>query len=123
MLNQNKKYRIMKKETKKVTKKTVKKVEPKFIVDLTDIDDPRDVWVRFGLAKQNAGLPMTKTEFEAIIDKVADIATELVYCKMILASTPIEINGDDKLVFDSKGKFHVKKPNIFKRFWNWITRK
>ena len=35
----------------------------------------------------------------------------------------VEINGDEKLVFDSKGQFKVKKPNIFKRFWNWITRK
>lgn len=113
----------MKKETKKVTKKAVKKVEPKFIVDLTTVENPMDIYVKFGLAKQNAGLPMTKAEFEAIVDKVADLTSEIIYCKMLLASTPIEINGDDKLVFDSKGKFQVKKPNIFKRFWNWITRK
>lgn len=114
----------MKKEIeKKTVKKTAKKVEPKFIVDLTDVESPKDVYVKFALAKQHAGLPLTNVEFGAVIDKVTDIATEILYCKLMLAAHPIEVVGDDQLVFNSKGQFEVKKPNIFKRFWNWITRK
>jgi hypothetical protein len=52
-------------KTKKSTKKTFK---PTYTVDITNCEDPFDVLVQFGLAKQNAGLPITDDELNAIID-------------------------------------------------------
>ena len=113
----------MKKDTKKVTKVSKKKFEPKFTVDLTNVQEPRDIYAKFGLAKHNAGLPMTDDELEAIIDKVADYTRDLLYYKMLLNFIPVKIHDDEKITIDAKGNVEVKKPNIFKRFWNWIRRK
>ena len=120
----------MKKDTKKTVKKTskvVKEFKPKFVVDLTNVTDPQDVCVEFAFAKQNAGLPLSEREFTALIDKTIDITINgMLACSKAVfneVAKTVEINGDEKLVFDSKGQFKVKKPNIFKRFWNWITRK
>lgn len=113
----------MKKDTKKVTKTSKKKVEPKFIVDLTEIKDPKDVYVRFALAKQGAGLPITDQEFKAVINKVIDITEKVLAEEFALTATRIELQPGEKVVFGDNGKVKIKKPNIFKRFWNWITGK
>lgn len=112
----------MKKETK--TKKTTKKtISPKFIVDLTKAESATDVYAQFGLAKQEAGLPLSNEEFNAIILIVAGVAVESLGEVIDNVAKSIEIKRGEKLVFDAKGHFTIKKPNIFRRFWNWITRK
>lgn len=117
----------MKKDTKKVTKKTVKEFKPAFVVDLTNAESMTDVYVAFGLAKQEAGLPISDTEFDAIIDKTVEISvrelTKMSKEAFSKATHIVNITGDEKLVFDADGGFKVKKPNVFKRFWNWLTRK
>lgn len=110
------------KKTKSVKKSTSKK--PEYFVDLTDVKTPNDVYVEFALAKQKAGKPITDDELETIIgyaiyrtlNTVRKVVSELPYKE-------INIEGDEKLVLDAKGNISVKKPNIFRRFWNWITRK
>jgi len=120
----------MKKDTKKTVKKTskvVKEFKPKFVVDLTKIKEPSDIYVAFAMAKQSAGLPISDTEMKAVIDKTVELSMNCMFaCSRSIfneMAKTVEINGDEKLVFDSKGQFKVKKPNIFKRFWNWITGK
>jgi hypothetical protein len=117
----------MKKDTKKVTKKTVKEFKPAFVADLTDAESMTDVYVAFGLAKQDAGLPISDVELDAIIDKTIEISvrelTKMSKEAFDKATHIVSITGDEKLVFDADGGFKVKKPNVFKRFWNWITRK
>ena len=119
----------MKKDTKKIVKKTSKvekEFKPKFTVDLTTIKEPSDVYIAFAFAKQDAGLPISDTEMKAIIDKTVDVTMEgMLACSKAMfneMAKTVEINGDEKLVFNSKGQYEVKKPNIFKRFWNWITK-
>lgn len=105
------------------TKKTKKAVKPQFIVDLTNIENPTELYAAFGLAKQSANLPITDAELDAILGVTTILAMKLMADSMIQNSKAIEITGDEKLVFDVNGKYTIKKPNIFRRFWNWITRK
>lgn len=104
-------------------KKSTKKIKPAFIVNLTDFENPADVYYRFGIAKQNAKLPMTDNEFSGVINKIVDLATIMLIAKQTLCSNCVKVEDGEKLIFDSKGNYTVKKPNIFRRFWNWITRK
>lgn len=105
------------------TKKTKKAVKPQFIVNLTDVENPIGLYAAFGLAKQSANLPITNAELDAIIAVTTNIAMKLMADSIVENSKSIEITGDEKLVFDVNGKYTIKKPNIFRRFWNWITRK
>ena len=110
------------KQTKSVKKSTSKK--PEYFVDLTDVKTPNDVYVEFALAKQKAGKPLTDNELETIIgyaiyrtlNTVRKVVSELPYKE-------VNIEGDEKIILDAKGNIRVKKPNIFRRFWNWLTRK
>jgi membrane-bound ClpP family serine protease len=111
--------------TKKTTKKTV---QPEFIMNCVDNTTPAQLYNEVVNAKVRAGKPITTEELElakehAVNDSIDLIATAAVDTFMSMPHKEIEINGDEKLIFDSKGHFKVKKPNIFKRFWNWIRRK
>lgn len=123
----------------KKTNKT--KAKSLFTVDLTYVENVRDIYSEFGIAKQKAGLAMTKREFGNIIARVISYTSEIQYCMdiafhfkdnngLILEDgvfKPINIKSvevrDDEMLVIKKGKGAVKKINIFKRFWNWITRK
>ena len=111
-------------ETKK---KVSKKIEPKFIVDLTNANTIDDVYLAFALAKHNAGLPINDAELTTIVGTAVDLTIQAMTNNYIClpkdAGKSIEVNDGEKLIFDSKGNVSVKKPNVFKRFWNWITRK
>lgn len=96
----------------KVTKKLVKAKEPAFIVDLTSAETPAEVFAQFGFAKQKAGLPMSDTEFNAIIE-IACLTT----CRDVTNS----ILGNIKIPVYVQPIKPEKKPNIFRRFWNWLT--
>lgn len=89
-----------------------KKFKPVYTVDVTDCTDDRSVVVAFVKAKVNAGLPITEDELDSVvIDRVEEV---LAYKALQL--TPIKIELVNTLKVD-------KKPNVFKRFWNWVTRK
>lgn len=109
---------------KKTTKKITKTVKPAFIVDLTNVETPTELYAAFGLAKQDANLPMTDDELVAIVNIA--VGTTLAALQDAFNKLPFQkfdITNGEKLVFDEKGNVKVKKPNIFRRFWNWITRK
>lgn len=121
----------MKKIVKKSTKKTV---EPEFIMNCVDNTTPAELYNEVVSAKVRAGKPISKEELELAKDytigKIVDTITDAIALTDMIAfnianlpHTDIEINGDEKLIFDANGNFTVKKPNIFKRFWNWIRRK
>lgn len=111
----------MKKSISKTKKKTP---ELAFVVNLTNAETPQEIYAEYGYAKQRAGLPITKDELTAIMFDAA--MTGIAVLAEVASSHPsktIEIKNGEKLVFDENGKWKVKKPNIFRRFWNWITRK
>ena len=109
---------------KKTIKKTTKTVKPAFIVDMTEVNTPSELYAAFGLAKQDAKLPMTDEELTAIINiTIATVLETIIKEFNKLPCKQFEITNGEKLVFDEKGNVKVKKPNIFRRFWNWITRK
>ena len=110
------------KKTKSVKKSTSKK--PEYFVDLTDVKTPNDVYVEFALAKQKAGKPLTDAELNTIVGyKIYKTVSAVKEAISELPYKEVNIEGDEKLVLDAKGNISVKKPNIFRRFWNWITRK
>lgn len=109
---------------KKVSKKIKKNFKPEFIVDLTDVKDTNDLYVRFALAKHNAKIAMTDTELEAFFQYAIDGTVKCL--KEIASEIPchrVNIKDGEKIIFDAYGNVKVKKPNIFVRFWNWIRRK
>lgn len=115
---------------KKTNKKVTKTVKPAFIVDLTNVETPTELYAAFGLAKQDANLPMTDDELIAIVNIAVNTtfaALQDVFNKLPFQEFDIiqefDITNGEKLIFDEKGNIKVKKPNIFRRFWNWITRK
>lgn len=129
------------KETKKVTKKTVKKFKPAYIVDLTDCEDWFDVRASFIEAKYEYDKNLltvedwdflfslnTAVELEAFVDSVLSHGGTFVCsrdtdtnehiiryigCSTMRAVIPVRVTENKP----------TKKPNVFKRFWNWITRK
>lgn len=83
--------------TKTNTKTKTKKFD--LDIDLTDAETAFDVYKIFGEAKINKYL--TDTEINNVT------STSLLKCVCTISGTIVP----------------EKKPNIFKRFWNWITRK
>lgn len=108
---------------KKNTKTTSKAKKPAFIADFTNVHSAEDMYAEIALAKQRAGLPMLNIELDSLISVMIKIALGALSSAIATCSTGIEISGDEKLVFDAQGNVSIKKPNIFKRFWNWIRRK
>ena len=83
-------------------KKTTKKFD--YIVDLTKIEHLSEIAPTFALAKHSAHLPLTDEELAdiciAVLDEFQPKVTVAYVCKC-----------------------NQKKPNIFKRFWNWLRGK
>lgn len=88
----------MAKKTSKVKSTTVD-----YIVDLRNIESAQDVYLAFAVAKINAHL--TQNELDAFVDTIQP------KFYIVYGSEPTE---------EVEPK---KKPNIFKRVWNWITGK
>lgn len=109
---------------KKTVKKTEKVKKPAFIVNLTDAETPTDVLMQFGLAKHNAGMAMTDDELIAICKKQSEVTVDILTAALLTAPhTEYVVENGAKLILDEFGNAKIKKPNIFKRFWRWITRK
>jgi len=124
----------MKKNTIKKVTKTVKKKKfvPKFIVDFTLCDTITDVYYAMGVAKMFVDIELTETEINAILDTCKTdalyITSELVDSEILIKNSKgffVEPKIRETVVLkaDEEVKIVKKKPNIFKRFWNWITRK
>lgn len=98
------------------------KKSPKVIVNLIDAVTPEEIYDAYIKAKVEAGVPITKTEFECekriVVDTVINAIDE--YADSINVHY---INDDklaQKLLKDIK-KYTQKKQPWYKRFWRWIT--
>lgn len=93
-----------------------KKFKPLFTVDVTNCNDDRDIVVEFTKAKVRAGLPITEYEFNTCISRTISMFEDALNSMSFELDVPDVPDVPDMI-------FVKKKPNIFKRFWNWITRK
>lgn len=84
----------------KKTNTMKKTVKPEFTVDVTNCETGFDLLVAFAKAKHQAGLAITDDELNALIDDNSVM--------IFVEKQPISICNC------------TKKPNIFKRFWNWL---
>lgn len=97
----------------------MKKFKPSYIVDITKCEDTLDMIVAIAYAKIDANVAITGDELDAVIILNAyDLkdyieATADKFSEMIISTL-------NKCVEKKEPK---KKPNIFKRFWNWMTKK
>lgn len=119
------------KKTTKVIKKTIKKeFKPAYTVDITDAVTPEDIILAFAWAKTSAVL--NDAEIDAIVSDVMENTFAMMEATAnsflnvnkavydISNGASVIINKDGVRIEEPKP---AKKPNIFKRFWNWITRK
>ncbi len=117
-----------------MTKKSTKNV---ITVNLTNVHTPEDVIVEFVKAKLAASDNLTNSEIniyndsivnETVGEMINQLFTDnnaVLYANGKLHKLSMKefiVENDNKLEI-SKDGVKVKKPNIFKRFWNWITRK
>lgn len=133
MKNTDKK--VVKKSTKKVAKKVVE-FKPDYIYDITCCETMADILYVFGASNLIYGLPVSAAMYEALVagckEDILSIAGMLFDGNILVRHgdtfvEPVRTNvftiKDDEKVTIKNGKMKVKKKNIFKRFWNWITRK
>lgn len=117
-----------------MTKKSTKNV---ITVNLTNVHTPEEVIVEFVKAKLAASDNLTKSEINIYNDTIVNETVDELINQMFtdnnailyadgklhkLSMKEFIVENDNKLEI-SKDGVKVKKPNIFKRFWNWITRK
>ena len=97
----------------------MKKFKPSYIVDITKCEDTLDMIVAIAYAKIDANVAITRDELDAVIVLSAYDLKNFVEATADKFSEMI-INTLNKCVEKKEPK---KKPNIFKRFWNWMTKK
>ena len=96
-------------------KKTKKAVKPLFIVNITDCNTANDIIVKFAQAKQQVGLALTNTEFEAVVNDRA-LKNIDVYSRACFACG----YAVGRVFAEEKAQ---KKQPWYKRFWKWLLRK
>ena len=97
----------------------MKKFKPSYIVDITKCEDTLDMIVAIADAKVDANVAITRDELDAVIILNAYDLKDYIETTADKFSEMI-INTLNKCVEKKEPK---KKPNIFKRFWNWMTKK
>lgn len=98
------------------------KKSPKVIVNLVDAVTPDEIYDAYIKAKVEAGVPITKTEFECEKHIVANAVLDEIDNSIEYLNVHY-INDDklaQKLLKDIK-KYTQKKQPWYKRFWRWIT--
>lgn len=134
---------------KKTTTKTTKKAKAEVWFDMSDyIHSTSDIITRITFGKINAGLPITEEQAINLIDSTANsvmaslfswnnavMRTDKGYVKLNLNVMKNETTTEDNPTVDTESKETTeiqdtptkveakKKPNIFKRIWNFITGK
>lgn len=104
-----------------------------FVVDLTECIDDVDVFVAIAREKVNAGVPITKFEYNATVGHAVSEAIDSVesikdFVTEAITKTFAPIANDagipiTEFGYNATEKETPKKKNIFARFWDWITRK
>lgn len=103
-------------------KKTNKKNE--VIVDLTNVTLD-DVYKVFAIAKFNTMRPAQRecVANNAVSEHFDNLRKEVDNYFADMEKTQCENCARCECYHEVKPETKVKKPNIFRRFWNWITRK
>lgn len=117
--------------------KSMKPVKKYVIVDLTNVESPSDVYAAFVEAKCGVE-PITKEEMFNYAMHVTELMNTYIIqsCNRLIdymdalidtIESAYDSSEDNEEAEDEceapEEKKVEKKPNIFKRFWNWITRK
>ena len=119
----------------KQEKKTTKVAKPKYVVDLTGVAGEYDTMLRFALCKYDNNAN-TKNDLWVLKEYIKDLCLTYAVGKMTNMPFITTFGCGTMFIFDpflsiindicveANVKIrNTKKPNIFKRFWNWITRK
>lgn len=120
--------------------KTVKKIDftPKYVIDITMCNTLEEVLATIATYKLFYDEEVSDVQMIALLDYVRNGVLEI--ADMVLADNEIIVKdpyvnrhriasvkqyarqtGETAIITDKDVK--IKKPGIFKRFWNWITRK
>lgn len=105
-------------------KKTAKTKKPLYTVDLTGTigNDVREMKYRIICAKADAGVVLTQAERKFLAEYTLESCADVIFGDASIAfrlgPTSFLRGYSVATAFPQK-----KKPNIFKRLWNWITRK
>ena len=105
----------------------MKNIKPTYIVDITSCQTANDVICEFAYAKVEAGLPITMLEYKVSMKSYIDnykTAEEMIN-ECFDTAVNMVATITDKLcgVYTKPNNTEIKKPNVFKRFWNWLTNK
>ncbi|QOR57660.1 hypothetical protein [uncultured phage cr130_1] len=105
----------------------MKNIKPTYVVDITSCQTVNDVICEFVYAKVEAGLPITMLEYKISTENFINnykTAEEMIHECFDTAVNEVSTIVD-KLheTYTKQNNTEVKKPNMFKRFWNWITNK
>lgn len=98
----------------------MKKNKYTFIVNLTNCIDDNDVYNKFAYAKVDNKLPITIIEYGAIIGATVGIVME---AKLFVDSLTDTLVDAITTAIEKDPIKKETKPNMFKRFWNWMTGK
>ncbi len=98
-----------------MTAKKNNKKKPVFVISINDNDTVEDVLATLAYAKAKSGVALDKAEFNMLVKTIAE-------CIFEVFATTFE-NALVMLEEECNVPVKEKKPNIFKRFWNWLTRK
>lgn len=109
----------MKKQTKKVAK-TTNKTKTELVVNLYDVNDIDDLYFNFAIAKCNANIPLTETEFTTVYTRGASDA--LKFAIEITAFTKMIDSITDKFKTPETIEEPVEKKAWYKRLWEKITK-
>lgn len=113
------------------SKKTKKAVKPAYTIDLTDVSSIEEAEIRIALTKYEAGVELNSANIVALKNYAKSLCMTYAISEMIKADRIYVLGAGvafvtervDGPIVDIDVEVKEKKPNIFKRFWNWITRK
>lgn len=107
-------------------KKTNKNTKPVIVVDLTDIEDYRDVQFEFTRGKAKAGYPLTDQEINAVVAYGAHLALDTIDAFLSQFSMQyIELTDKKQIKKAIKAIEKLIKPKKqpwYKHFWNWVKK-
>lgn len=113
------------------SKKTKKAVKPTYTIDLTDVSSIEEAEIRIALTKYEAGVELNSANIVALKNYAKSLCMTYAISEMIKADRIYVLGAGvvfatkriDGPIVDIDVEVKKKKSNIFKRFWNWITRK
>lgn len=121
------------KKTNTPTKKTTTKktCKPEYVIDLVGVYDEFSTAVEILMAKYEKGITTFTTSDLCTLQTLLNSVGALYTFDSLLSSNKTVLIGNGRIVVTDTSKVRVvkpavkttKKPNIFKRFWNWLTRK